>query len=290
MRRDFFSLSVRCKHVCLLVCCWFYCISQNVSTSYTILTFPLRLHECSFPILSYLFLLSLLRLLLLLLHSVLLFFYTSLLWACAIISFHIIPLKRSTSDIHDAEYGALWIPLDVFFFHFFFLLFANTIPRLLLLLMPFLFPFAIFFIIRFVFVTHIFLIYLCISVVATAFLQAFFPGTVWGCEYSFTTMCDGSEKQKRSRTLHTHTHTRTHAQTRFDSNTQAEWYTVLDYFFPFSFYFILSFIHPFSVLFAWESLLLLLVSTSGSRILVSSSINFEFLSTHTHEELKLNNV
>lgn len=120
MRRDFFSLSVRCKHVCLLVCCWFYCISQNVSTSYTILTFPLRLHECSFPILSYLFLLSLLRLLLLLLHSVLLFFYTSLLWACAIISFHIIPLKRSTSDIHDAEYGALWIPLDVFFFHFFF--------------------------------------------------------------------------------------------------------------------------------------------------------------------------
>lgn len=204
MRRDFFSLSVRCKHVCLLVCCWFYCISQNVSTSYTILTIPLRLHECSFPILSYLFLLSLLRLLLLLLHSVLLFFYTSLLWACAIISFHIIPLKRSTSDIHDAEYGALWIPLYVFFFHFF-LLFANTIPRLLLLLMPFLFPFAIFFIIRFVFVTHIFLIYLCISVVATAFLQAFFPGTVWGCEYSFTTMCDGSEKQKRSRTLHTHT-------------------------------------------------------------------------------------
>lgn len=180
--------------------------------------------------------------------------------------------------------------LYMFFSIIFFLLFANTIPRLLLLLMPFLFPFAIFFIIRFVFVTHIFLIYLCISVVATAFLQAFFPGTVWGCEYSFTTMCDGSEKQKRSRTLHTHTHTRTHAQTRFDSNTQAEWYTVLDYFFPFSFYFILSFIHPFSVLFAWESLLLLLVSMSGSRILVSSSINFEFLSTHTHEELKLNNV
>lgn len=152
----------RCKHVWLVkMCCWIYCISQNVSTSYTILAFPLRLQVCSFPILSYLFVHCFFLPLCGCAMPLLSILYHFALSMCYYF-FHIIPLKRNKSDIHDAEYGALWIFLFFFLQHTMQLQLSSS--------------FFVFFFIRSAILLHTFFliytyIYVCISVDAMALPQ-----------------------------------------------------------------------------------------------------------------------
>lgn len=161
MRRECYSLSVRCNHVC----CWFYCISQNVSTIHTILAFPLRLQECSSPILSYLFFStassssSLVVLVYFLLHFNLLFYF-----ALSMCYYFFSWKEIRVTYMNMMRNMMLWILL--FFFH-------RHDSTFFIFIFFFIFRFLLFFLLSFhsFFFAHIYLIYLCISVDAMVSVQ-----------------------------------------------------------------------------------------------------------------------